>query len=81
MFFCKKFGANIINKLLVKHASKLHFLANYTPSNNPTQIGTGAVAQLGERKFRKLMGSAFETYLGKKQIKYSLNEKYMVVHI
>lgn len=57
------------------------FLANYTPSNNPTQIGTGPVAQLGERKFRKLMGSAFETYLRKKQIKYPLNEKYMVMHI
>ena len=43
------------------------FLANYTPSNNPTQIGTGPVAQLGERKFRKLMGSAFETYFNRKK--------------
>ena len=51
------------------------FLANYTPSNNPTQIGTGPVAQMGERKFRKLMGSAFE------EIKDPLNEKYMVLHI
>ena len=47
------------------------FLANSTPSNNPTQIGTGPVAQLGKGKFRKLMGSAFETYLGKKQINYT----------
>ena len=43
------------------------FLANYTPSNNPTQIGTGPVAQLGERKFRKLLGSAFETYFNRKK--------------